>query len=172
MVTLGDGQLVVPGKGTSPADGRLMLITAQHKNYEAEVTVKLPGKGQAGLLLYYSEQGYTGVAADASRFYVYDGGKLSATVKNTFGRKVRMKVLNRANRATVSVSRDGKDWTVLAEGLDVTDLNHNKLKKFFALRPALFVAGKGKAAFSDFQYKDAVPKEEDMAALSDGLPFG
>lgn len=164
MVTLGDGQLVVPGKGTSPADGRLMLITAQHKNYEAEVTVKLPGKGQAGLLLYYSEQGYTGVAADASRFYVYDGGKLSATVKNTFGRKVRMKVLNRANRATVSVSRDGKDWTVLAEGLDVTDLNHNKLKKFFALRPALFVAGKGKAAFSDFQYKDAVPKEEDMAA--------
>ena len=141
-----------------------MLITAQHKNYEAEVTVKLPGKGQAGLLLYYSEQGYTGVAADASRFYVYDGGKLSATVKNTFGRKVRMKVLNRANRATVSVSRDGKDWTVLAEELDVTDLNHNKLKKFFALRPALFVAGKGKAAFSDFKYKDAVPKEEDMAA--------
>ena len=59
LVKVGNGQVKIPGKGTTPTDGRLMLMTAQHKNYEIGVTMKVSRKGKAGLLLYYSETGYT-----------------------------------------------------------------------------------------------------------------
>lgn len=77
---------------------------------------------------------------------------------------MKIKIHNCANKVTIYAGSDEKDWTMLAENLDVTDLNHNKLKNFFALRPALFSAGKGDAVFSDFNYHDAVPHEKDMAA--------
>lgn len=164
LVKVGNGQVKIPGKGTTPTDGRLMLMTAQHKNYEIGVTMKVSRKGKAGLLLYYSETGYTGVAFDGSKFYVYDAGKLIRTGKNPWGSNVKIKIHNCANKVTIYAGSDEKDWTMLAENLDVTDLNHNKLKNFFALRPALFSAGKGDAVFSDFNYHDAVPHERSMAA--------
>lgn len=125
---VGNGQVKIPGKGTTPTDGRLMLMTAQHKNYEIGVTMKVSRKGKAGLLLYYSETGYTGVAFDGSKFYVYDAGKLIRTGKNPWGSNVKIKIHNCANKVTIYAGSDEKDWTMLAENLDVTDLNHNKLK--------------------------------------------
>ena len=163
-IKIGDGKLVMPGKDSSPADGRLMLVTLQHKNYEVGVSVAPAGKGQSGLMLFYSEKGYTGLGADAKNIYVYDDGNIVKTVKNSFGRIVDMRILNRANKATMQVRRPGGEWTSLAENVDVSRLNHNSLGGFYALRPSLFSFGKGKAEFSHFTYRDAVPKESDMAA--------
>lgn len=64
----------------------------------------------------------------------------------------------------MSVSADGKAWNVLAENVDVSHLNHNVYKGFYALRPALFAAGKGKVGFRDFRYRNAIPQEKDMGA--------
>ncbi len=164
QVVAGNGQLAVPGKGKAPADGRLMLVTAQHKNYEVKVKVKCVGKSLAGLLLYYSEAGYTGVATDGAKFHVYHDGKVIKTVRNSLGRGVAISIHNQGNQVTMRVSRDGKAWTTLASGIDVGPLHHNRLHGFYALRPALLSAGSGKAVFSDFVYRDAVPQEKDMAA--------
>lgn len=163
-LTVGKGKLVVPGKGSSPADGRLMLVTAQHKNYEVSVRANSDGKGLAGLLLFYNEAGYIGVATDGKTFYVYEGKDKVRTVKNKMGRTVYMSIHNEAQNAAIRVSRDGKSWITLAEDIDVRGLNHNRLKGFYALRPALLSTGKGKATFSSFSYRDAVPQEKDMAA--------
>ncbi len=161
---VGNGQLVVQGKGTSPADGRLLLATAQHKNYEVTARVQVKGKATAGLLLYYNEKGYAGVATDGRQFYIYEDGRLARTVRSAMGRSVSFRVHNRANRASVAASADGKTWTVLADDIDVSQLHHNNLRGFFALRPALYAGGNGNAVFQQFTYRDAVPQERDMAA--------
>ena len=64
----------------------------------------------------------------------------------------------------MSVSADGKSWEVLAQNVDVARLNHNVYKEFYALRPALFAAGKGKTGFRNFRYRNAIPEEKDMGA--------
>lgn len=164
LISVGRGELTMPAKGTTPAEGRLMLVTPQHENYKVSVQVKANLRTQAGLLLYYSERGYTGVTTDGRKFYIYIDGKLAATKNNRLGRTVTLEIHNQANRAFIRAKAIDGEWETLATDINVADLNHNRLRNFFALRPALVAVGKGKAHFKDFSYTDAAPKEKDMAA--------
>lgn len=164
IVRTGDGKLILPGKGSTPADGRLMLITPQHKNYEVKVTVQSDRNAQSGLVLFYNEKGFTGVTTNGKNIFVYVNSELKSTKVNTLGKSVTFRIHNKANKAFIYASNDGKSWMTLAENIELKDLNHNNLKGFYALRPALVVSGKGKGTFKDFYYSNAVPTEKDMAA--------
>lgn len=39
-------------------------------------------------------------------------------------------------------------------GMEISGYNHNTLDDFQSVLPGLFVYGKGKAQFTDFQYKE------------------
>ena len=62
------------------------------------------------------------------------------------------------------VSKDSKEWITLAENVDVSQMHHNNYHGFYALRIGLLSAGKGRAGFKQFRYKNAVPQEKDMSA--------
>ena len=154
----------VKAKGHTPADGRLLLVTAMDKCYETEVEIALGNGNTGGLLLYYNEKAYAGVTSDGKKCTIYRGEEKPLSVDNQLGSKFRVRILNQGNRLKMSVSADGKAWNVLAENVDVSHLNHNVYKGFYALRPALFAAGKGKVGFRDFRYRNAIPQEKDMGA--------
>lgn len=165
-VKVGGGKLTLQGKGSALKDARHLLITAEDKAYDVQVQVKHGGK-QSGLVLFYTEEHFSGVAFDGKSFTVYDDGKAVKTAKNAAGKQPYIRLRNLGQRLTVQVGSDGKAWQTLAEGIDVAKLNHNTLHDihaFVALRPSLVVAGKGKAEFSHFQYKSHRPDEKDMAA--------
>ena len=156
IVRAGEGKLILPGKGNTLADGRLMLITPQHKNYEVKVTVQSDRNAQSGLLLFYNEKGFTGVTTNGKNIFVYVNSELKSTKANTLGKSVTFRIHNKANKAFIYASNDGKSWMTLAENIELKDLNHNNLKGFYALRPALAVSGKGKGTFKDFYYSNAM----------------
>ena len=60
--------LRLKAKGKTPADGRLLLATAEDKNYETQVEVTVGKNNTAGLLLYYSEKAYAGLVSDGKTF--------------------------------------------------------------------------------------------------------
>ena len=95
---------------------------------------------------------------------MHKDAETSFELPHQFGKRFFLKILNRGNSCTFSASKDGQNWTVLAENMDVSELHHNNYKGFYALRIALVSTGKGKAAFKNFKYKNAVPAEEDMSA--------
>lgn len=65
----------VKAKGKTPADGRLLMVTATDKNYELTTEITL-GKGNTGgLLLFYDEKAYAGVASDGKTFTIYRNGE-------------------------------------------------------------------------------------------------
>lgn len=163
-LTFADGEMQVKAKGHTPADGRLLLVTAMDKCYETEVEIALGNGNTGGLLLYYNEKAYAGVTSDGKKCTIYRGEEKPLSVDNQLGSKFRVRILNQGNRLKMSVSADGKAWNVLAENVDVSHLNHNVYKGFYALRPALFAAGKGKVGFRDFRYRNAIPQEKDMGA--------
>jgi hypothetical protein len=51
-------------------------------------------------------------------------------------------------------SYDGKKWMKETFGMEISGYNHNTLDDFQSVLPGLFVYGKGKAQFTDFQYKE------------------
>lgn len=164
-VSVGNGKMVLNGKGTDVTNGRYMPITAEDKGYDVECEVNLTGK-EAGLMLFYSEKGFSGLTSDGKNLKLYHKGELVKQIPNKLGKKFSIRLRNLGNQLTVQTKKSEKDnkWTTLAKGLDLTDLNHNKLRGFVALRPGVVSVGKGKNEFMHFRYKSHRPDEADMKA--------
>lgn len=157
VVDIDNGSLSVCGKGTSPKDGRLMLLTAGDEKYSIEVDVELPRKGgNAGLLLFYNENAYAGVSADGKTFTVYKDAENTVCYPYDFGRRFRVRIENDGKEMNVLVSKDGEDWQMLEEGIEVEDFHHNRYGEFLALRPALYVSGDASVRFRKFVYQSSM----------------
>lgn len=164
-LSLEGGVLSVEGKGSTPAAGRLLLVTPTDKNYETQVDISVGRGNTAGLLLYYNEQAYAGVASDGKTFTLYRDAETCETLPNRFGRDFSLRLRNRGNHLEIQAAPAGtEEWTVLASDVDVSRMHHNTYGGFYALRPALLSMGKGKAGFRSFRYRNAVPQEKDMGA--------
>ncbi len=148
----GDNKLIVEGKGSSPADARLLLVTPQDKDYEVSVEVSVGDRNMSGLLLFYSEKAYAGLLSDGETLRVYNNAGQYRDIKSSLGKKFMIKLHNDHNRLAISVSKNGEEWEALGEPIDVSSLHHNNYGGFFALRPALCSTGKGLAEFRNFRY--------------------
>lgn len=156
--------LTMKGKGTTPADARLLLTTVEDKNYETQVSINVGTGNVAGFMLYYNEKAYSGITSDGKKFTIYRDAESKFEVPNKIGKKFITRIQNKGNKVRIQVSKEGTEWITLVEGLDVSSLHHNNYKGFYALRIGLLSAGKGSAGFSQFRYRNAVPQEKDMSA--------
>lgn len=163
-VSIKNNTLSLQGKGTTPANGRKLLTTATDKTYEIQVEVEVENQNQAGLILFYNERAFAGVISDGKTFTLYADAENSKNVVNKYGKRFFLKILNQGNNCTFSASKDGRTWEVLAQNVEVSGLNHNKYRGFYALRPGLVAMGKGKSNFKKFSYKNALPTEAEMSA--------
>lgn len=154
--TVGKDGLSLPGKGSSPKDGRLMLITATDEQYTVEVEVCVPKKsGEAGLLLFYDEKAFAGVSSDGKNFKVYQDAEHSIEKPNTIGRCFRIRLENKCDHLDILVSRDGNVWQTLAEKINIADFHHNRYRGFIALRPAIYSGGIAPSQFKHFSYQSS-----------------
>ena len=153
VASIKKGAFCIPGKGTSPKDGRLALITASDKRYAVQVDVATDKKNAtSGLLLFYSEKTHAGLMADAKQLTLYTNGDNTETFPNKYGKELTIRLENLSGKLNVLVC--GKDgvWETLRAGIDISGFHHNKLGSFFALRPALCSVGQGDAEFRTFRY--------------------
>lgn len=149
------GVLSLPGKGTSPKDGRLMLVAPSEPQYTAEVEVTLPKKGgEAGLLLYFNEHAWAGLSATTTTWTIHRHADKQEQVPNTLGRKFRIRLVNHLETLDILVSANGKDWQTVTEGIAIGKMHHNNYGDFVSLRPALYSAGTATAEFRDFRMKN------------------
>ena len=163
-LTLDNGTLWIKAKGSTPANGRLLLTTAEDKNYETQVEINTGNGNTAGLILFYNEKAYAGVVSDGKKFIVYQNTNKQLELPNELGKRFIAKIHNQGNNLRIMVSKDSKEWITLAENVDVSQMHHNNYHGFYALRIGLLSAGKGAAGFKQFRYKNAIPREKDMSA--------
>ena len=163
-LTLDNGTLWIMAKGSTPANGRLLLTTAEDKNYETQVEINTGNGNTAGLILFYNEKAYAGVVSDGKKFIVYQNTNKQLELPNELGKRFIAKIHNQGNNLRIMVSKDSKEWITLAEKVDVSQMHHNNYHGFYALRIGLLSAGKGAAGFKQFRYKNAIPREKDMSA--------
>ena len=151
-VELKDGHLSLQGKGSSPADGRLLLITVPDRNYAVQTEVDLEQGGIGGLVLFYRESVFAGITGDENEFTIYENADDKQTIKNPFGKQFFLKIINQKDQCTIQVSKDGSKWETVKERLDVSGMHHNNYSSFYALRAGLVASGNAKVRFDDFRY--------------------
>lgn len=152
-VVLKDRSLRLAGKGSTPADARLLSTTATDESYELQVEVTVDHGASGGLLLFYNEKAFAGAVSDGKQFTIIRNASESIDQPNSMGGHFHLKLVNRRNLCDFLTSGDGKTWSLLASGVDVSRMHHNVFKGFFALRPSLMAAGHGEVKFEGFQYR-------------------
>ena len=153
-VSIERGTLWLNANGETPANGRTLLVNVGNKQYEAQVEIKVGKANTAGLILFYNEKAYAGVASDGIKFTLYLNAEKKLELSNTLGKRFIARIRNQGNRVTIAVSKNGKKWISLIDNLDVSALNHNNQGGFCSLRVALLSTGEGRAGFSRFRYRD------------------
>lgn len=96
---------------------RLSTFTAPDTAYEFSAKFDVPEGGRGGLYLFYNEKANIGLEYPAGQYW--------------------LRIRNDHNIATTEWSLDGKEWTVVESGKDVSSFHHNNYQGFFALRPSI-----------------------------------
>lgn len=146
------GKLSLQSKGSGIADGRVLVTTPTDARYDVRVDALADGESGAGLTLFYNEKAFIGIVATADSIAYWTSSDVRHAVPNGFGRAMTLRIVNDSNRCSLQASPDGKSWRVLADGIDVSAMNHNELRGFLALRVGLVATGQGAARFDNFSY--------------------
>jgi beta-xylosidase len=100
------------------------------------------------VLLFYNRRLYCGLGFDAQRFTLHRYGLQRTRARpEGAGRLLWLRVTNDHQVVSFHHSPDGRAWTRFDVQLEVSGYHHNVAGDFLSLRPAIFVAGKGQAAF-------------------------
>ena len=146
--------LRLAGAGTSPADSSPLACLAGDRDYTVEIGLRLEGRAEAGLLLFYNHKAFVGVSFNgrALRSWQYAETQDWADVPLTADH-VRLRIENRGNVITYRYSTDdGASWRRHPTRMEVSGLNHNVFGGFLSLRPAIFCTGEGAVVLDRFRY--------------------
>ncbi len=148
-----EGTLHLQGKGEAPSSGSPLLLTAGDRSYAFECDIECAPGGRAGLILFYDDKLYCGLGFDAERFVTHQYGIERGRPMNPHGARMRIRVTNEEHIVTFDTSGDGgKTWHRFDRGMEVSGYHHNVRGGFLMLRPGLYAAGPGAAAFRDFRF--------------------
>jgi beta-xylosidase len=141
------------GEGEAPSSGSPLLITAGDTSYQFECDIEVAPGGRAGLVLFYDDKLYCGLGFDRERFVTHQYGLERGRPANPHGSRMRIRVTNRRHIVTYDTSGDGgRTWRRFDRGMEVSGYHHNVRGGFLMLRPGLYAAGPGEAAFRDFRF--------------------
>lgn len=156
-VSIADGTLRLKGQGEGPADASPLAMIAGDRRYDMSVEIA-PGVGaEAGLLLFYDNRLFCGLAARDGKLVRYKLGALMSWPPFDLpsGERFCIRLVYKEDIASFYWSAEGKDWTRVMT-FDVAGYNHNMAGGLASLRPALFVAGNGDARFAALAYNGAI----------------
>lgn len=152
-ITLKNNSLYLGGKGSTPKDARLLLVTATDKSYELQAEITLEKGSVGGLLLFYNENAFAGIYSDGNQFTICENAEKQLTIPNKIGSHFFIRIINNRNMCDMLVSKDKRNWETVYTRLDVSAMHHNNYGGFLALRPCLMAAGNADVKFNDFVYK-------------------
>jgi xylan 1,4-beta-xylosidase len=148
------GRLVIRGEGQSLADCSPLTCLVGDRSYEAVVDLDVSGAGHGGLALFYDDRAFAGLGFSTRQSVTYGYGAEQRWMREDLKAPVRhVKVTNRENVVTFHISADGREWRQYPWQMEVSGLHHNVFGGFRSLRIALFSAGDGEVAFSNFRYR-------------------
>lgn len=154
-IKLINGKLQLSARGTSPSNSSPLTLNTGDLAYQVEVTMHVSPEAQAGLLLFYNQKLYAGLAFNQEGMVLHRSGMDQDEKKppHIVNNRLRIRMVNNRNIVTFYTQSGASDWIKYPVQMEVSGYHHNVADDFLSLRPALYASGLGVATFSDFSYK-------------------
>ena len=146
------GALSMRAKGDLPGQSSPLTVMARDASYEVQVMTAPQSGCGAALGLFYRPSSWLFAELKDEQLRILTAKETLMSRAWTAG-TAHLRIVNRRNYVEFLASPNGRDWTSLVSDYDATGFNHNTLKGFQALRPALAATGAGEARFADFRYR-------------------
>jgi len=142
----------IKAKGKSIGDSAPLLCTPSDHSYTAEVEAEIEGNATAGLLLFYDNRLYTGIAADKENVMAILRSWQFPTKKGINKTHLFLRLEKKEQLVNMYFSTDNKEWHKIENSAEVTSFNHNVLSGFLSLKLGLSAVGDGHVTFKNFIY--------------------
>lgn len=152
-IELRAGKLIFKAEGNSFENSAPLLVIPGDKRYEVEVEYQIEDGVEAGLCLFYNEAASIRFGASKENLSVIVPKNGNSIKKNPIGNREFLRLINEDNEVSFYYSGDGRSWTKIPRGLEVSGFNHNIFGGFFSLRVGLYAFGNGKVEFDNFTYQ-------------------
>lgn len=148
-----DNTLWLGAQGKGPIDSSPLVLNTGDHHYELSAELELAAGTTAGLLLFYNEKFFCGIASDGRVLHAYNLGAENAfELRSPAPRgRVHFRLVNEEQVGRFYFSTDGLEWT-LYRSFEVAGYNHNIAGGYLSLRPAIFACGEGGAFLHNLQY--------------------
>jgi xylan 1,4-beta-xylosidase len=143
----------IKAKGKNIGESSPLLCTPSDHSYTAEVEAEIEGNATAGLILFYDNKLYTGIAADKDNVLAILRSWQFPTQKGVNKAHLFLRLEKKEQLVNMFYSIDGKVWIKIENSAEVSSFNHNVLSGFMSLRLGLSSVGEGKVTFKNFIYK-------------------
>ncbi|WP_233566046.1 MULTISPECIES: family 43 glycosylhydrolase [unclassified Flavobacterium] len=143
----------IKGKGNGIGNSSPLLCTPSDHSYSAQVEVEIEGNATAGLILFYDNKLYTGIAADKENVLAILRSWQFPTLKGINKTHLFLRLEKKEQLVNMFYSLDGKEWIKIENSAEVSSFNHNVLSGFMSLRLGLSSVGEGQVTFKNFVYK-------------------
>jgi xylan 1,4-beta-xylosidase len=148
--------LAITGKGAALADCSPLTFLVGDRSYEAEITLDIGDRAQAGICLFYSERMFCGIGFSNAQMFTYNYGMEHSWMRQDMAtRTVRLRVTNHANIVTFYYQRNGEAWVKHPWQMEVSGYHHNVFGGFLSLKFGVYCVGTGEVKLRDFVYRGA-----------------
>lgn len=151
-VRVGGGALRLRARGASAGQGAMVTVMPLNRSYEAQVEVETPTGAEAGLLLVYDGEFFGGLSIRAGKMVSHLRGRPWENLDAPRGR-IFLKLRAVEHDVELFYGPDGRTWTKLEGGLEMSGYHHETFRTWGTLKIALFAAGEGEAVFKGFRYR-------------------
>ncbi|ACT60477.1 family 43 glycosylhydrolase [Hirschia baltica] len=154
-LSIGSGTLAMKAKGLEPKDSSPLCFKAGDLAYQIDIEVERDPGARGGLLAFYNENIYAGLAFDDEGFIFHRYGMerrrprdIPKGVEHLF---LRMKYDHHI--LTYYYSFDNESWNKFEVQMEVSGYHHNVGYGFLSLTPGIYAARDGEVRFSNMKYK-------------------
>jgi xylan 1,4-beta-xylosidase len=148
------GALYLKGKGNSPSNSSPLWFVNGDLSYQIEIEFELTGDVTAGLLVFYNNRSYAGLAfSDTSMILHRYGLDRILSKPDMIKRKGWIRLINDHHLVSLYYSNNGQNWKRHDIRMDVSGYHHNTFYDFLSLRPAIYASGSGEVRFDNFKYQ-------------------
>jgi beta-xylosidase len=150
--TTGNGALTLAARGQSLADTSVLTTPVGGHSYTLEVDIEIAAGCEAGLLLFYNPLHATGILLSPEGIAVRQAGGYIPSRHEKGVTRATLRVVNDRQEVDFYYRLPGQAWIKTEESAEISGMNHNVLDGFLDVRPAVYAAGTGSAAFRNFRY--------------------
>jgi len=150
--TTGSGALILNAEGKSVEDSPALTTPVGGHSYTVEIDIEVTPECEAGLLLFYSPQHYTGihVGPKGIAIKIPSGSTRDPGVKGVA--RATFRIVNDRQEVDFYYRLPSQSWKRTEFSSEISGMQHNVLGGFLDVRPALYACGAGHATFRSFRY--------------------